>query len=92
MLTGRAAGPVPGMSFLDAWSGAGDGGAGYTWDNVNPFARQELGPDERIDFILTGWSRARGAGHVVRCEVCGNSPVDGVWPSDHFAVVADLLY
>jgi len=27
---------------------------------------------------------------VVRCELAFDRPVDGVWASDHFAVVADL--
>lgn len=34
----------------------------------------------------------RGAGHPVHSERIGDAPVDGVWASDHFGVVADLRY
>jgi endonuclease/exonuclease/phosphatase family metal-dependent hydrolase len=46
-------------------------------------------PDSRIDYILTGPHR-QGRGRVRSVELAGTAPVDGVWPSDHFAVVADL--
>jgi hypothetical protein len=29
---------------------------------------------------------------VVDCRVAGNEPVDGVWPSDHHAVLAEIRY
>ena len=34
----------------------------------------------------------RGAGHPVRCEVLGAPGLDGVDPSDHFAVMAEIRY
>ncbi len=92
MLTGLATCPVEGLVFHDAWRAAGGGGAGITWDNRNPNAATELEPDRRIDYILVGWPQARGAGHIVGCKVAGNEPVDGVWPSDHHAVLAELRY
>lgn len=91
MLTGRAAVPVPGLVFQDAWEMAGDGGPGYTWVNANPWARADLEPDRRIDYVFAGFPRRGGAGHVVACRVAG-APVDGLWPSDHLAVVAELRY
>ena len=48
--------------------------------------------DRRIDYILTGSPMAHAAGHVVDCRVVGNEPEDGVWPSDHHAVLAELRY
>lgn len=92
MMTGLAACPVEGVVFRDAWSVAGDGGQGYTWDNRNSFAAAELEPNRRIDYIFVGEPMARGAGHVVECRLAGNAPVEGLWPSDHFAVLADLRY
>lgn len=92
MITGRAAVPVDGTVFLDSWEVAGDGGQGATWSTTNPHAEAGLEPDRRIDYLFTGWPRRGGAGHVVNCEVAANQPIDGVWPSDHFAVVADLRY
>jgi endonuclease/exonuclease/phosphatase family metal-dependent hydrolase len=92
MLTGRAAGPVDGLVFHDAWDAAGDGGPGHTWSNANPYAVLDLEPDRRIDYVLVGWPKAGGAGHVTSCEVVGTSPVDGVVPSDHYGVLAELRY
>jgi endonuclease/exonuclease/phosphatase family metal-dependent hydrolase len=91
MLTGRAAVPVPRLVFIDAWDVAGDG-PGYTWCNENPFAARELEADRRIDYVLVGWRKARGAGHVVGARVAAIDAVDGVYPSDHYAVVAELRY
>lgn len=92
MLTGRAAGPVEGLVFHDAWEAAGDGGPGHTWSNANPYAVLDLEPDRRIDYVFVGWPKAGGAGHVTSCEVVGTQPVDGVVPSDHHGVLAELRY
>jgi endonuclease/exonuclease/phosphatase family metal-dependent hydrolase len=91
LLTGRSDPPVPGLVFHDAWAVAGTG-PGMTWDNRNPYAALELEPDRRIDYVLVGWPKAGGAGHVVSARLAGLDPVDGVVPSDHLAVVAELRY
>jgi hypothetical protein len=39
---------------------------------------------------MVTWPRRRGAGHVDDCRLAGTAAIDGVWPSDHYAVVADL--
>ncbi|HUF83095.1 MAG TPA: endonuclease/exonuclease/phosphatase family protein, partial [Acidimicrobiia bacterium] len=91
MLTGRAAVPVPRLVFVDAWDVAGDG-PGYTWSNDNAFAALDLEQNRRIDYVLVGWPKERGAGHVVAATVEGVDPVDGVHPSDHYAVMAELRY
>lgn len=96
LLTGRAATPVPKLVFHDAWEVAGQASdssaTGATWTNRNPYARLDLEPDRRIDYVLVGWPKAGGAGHVTRCTVEGLEPVDGVVPSDHLAVLAELRY
>lgn len=91
MLTGRTALPVPKLVFYDAWEVAGEG-PGLTWSNENPYAALDLEPARRIDYVLAGWPRAHGAGHVTACEVIGQKAVDGVVPSDHYGVVAELRY
>jgi endonuclease/exonuclease/phosphatase family metal-dependent hydrolase len=91
LLTGRAAVPVERLVFIDAWDVAGEG-PGFTWSNDNPFAARELEADRRIDYVLVGWRKARGAGHVVDARVAAMEPIDGVHPSDHYAVVAELRY
>jgi len=89
MLTGRAAVPVERLVFHDAWEVAGSG-PGTTWSNANPHAALDLEPDRRIDYVLVGWPKAGGRGHVAACEVVGTEPVAGVVPSDHYGVLATL--
>jgi endonuclease/exonuclease/phosphatase family metal-dependent hydrolase len=92
LLTGRSAPAAPGLACYDAWETAGTGGPGHTWARANPWAAPVLWPDRRIDHVFSVWPRRGGAGHPVRCEVAGTRPVDGVLPSDHYAVLADLRY
>jgi endonuclease/exonuclease/phosphatase family metal-dependent hydrolase len=89
MLTGLTAVPVPRLVFIDAWR-AGGTGPGMTWDNRNDFAATDHEPDRRIDYVFVGYPRDAGIGQVVHAELVGTAPVDDVWPSDHFGVVADL--
>lgn len=92
MLTGRMATPEPKLVFHDAWEVAGSGGDGFTWTNTNPYAALDLEPDRRIDYVFAGWPKDGGAGHVTSCRVVGADPVDGVVPSDHLGVLAELRY
>jgi endonuclease/exonuclease/phosphatase family metal-dependent hydrolase len=80
---------VPGLVLLDAWRYAGPGDPGFTWDHRNGYQADSVIPDSRIDYILAGLHR-QGRGKVRSAALAGNSPIGGVWPSDHFAVVADL--
>ena len=92
MLTGRIAAPVPGLSFYDAWEVAGPPIAGHTWSNDNPWATQLLWPNRRIDYIFSAAPRPGGAGHAVHTALLGTSPVNDVYPSDHYAVQSNLRY
>ncbi len=93
MLTGAAAVPVPGVMFRDAWLAAGHGTKpGYTCVHDNPFYAPLLDRERRIDYIMAGTPKLGGAGHVVDARVAGRVTVDGIWPSDHCAVVATLRY
>jgi endonuclease/exonuclease/phosphatase family metal-dependent hydrolase len=92
MLTGRTATPVPRVVFRDAWEAAGKEDPGYTWSNDNPFAASSLDLQRRIDHVMVGRPKLGGAGHVLAAQLAGDIPVDGVWGSDHLAVVAELRY
>jgi endonuclease/exonuclease/phosphatase family metal-dependent hydrolase len=96
MLTGRSDPPVAKLVFHDAWEMAGraseSSDTGATWSNANPYARLDLEPDRRIDYVFVGWPKVGGAGHVTSCTVEGLQPVDGIVPSDHLAVLAELRY
>lgn len=74
----------------DSWRVAGSGGDGTTWSNRNPYARLAQEPDRRIDYIFGGFPRADGTGKIERCRVVCDADDDGVWPSDHFGVYAEL--
>jgi endonuclease/exonuclease/phosphatase family metal-dependent hydrolase len=86
LLTAPAA---PGLVLLDAWRYADPGDPGFTWDRRNGYQAGSMIPDSRIDYVLVGLHR-HGRGKVRSAALAGAEPVDGVWPSDHFAVVADL--
>ncbi len=92
MLTGLTSCPVEGLAFHDAWIASCNEGSGATWDNANPYAAEVMEPNRRIDYILTGCPQTRGCGHVVSCEVVAKDPVNGVYPSDHYGVLAELRY
>jgi len=89
MMTGLTTVPVEKLVFIDAWRAAGTG-PGFTWDNRNPFAAADHEPDRRIDYILVGYPRDSGGGEIVTAELIGTAPVGGVFPSDHFGVVAEV--
>ncbi|NOX31842.1 MAG: endonuclease, partial [Actinobacteria bacterium] len=80
------------LVFKDAWELAGEGQLGMTWTKDNPYVDDELEPPRRIDYLFVGNPNTDSAGEVVGCRLHGTRPVDGVWPSDHFAVVADIRY
>jgi endonuclease/exonuclease/phosphatase family metal-dependent hydrolase len=79
-----------GTYFQDAWRLAGGGGPGYTWSNANPHAAEDGEADKRIDYVLSGFHGPALNGRPVECRVVGDAPVDGVWPSDHYGVLAVL--
>jgi endonuclease/exonuclease/phosphatase family metal-dependent hydrolase len=75
--------------LTDAWAVAG---AGHTWTVDNPVAAEEIdrllgdpSHRRRIDYVLTG-----PAARVRSVTLVGARPVDGVWLSDHFGVLADV--
>jgi endonuclease/exonuclease/phosphatase family metal-dependent hydrolase len=80
---------VPGLVLVDAWRYADPGDPGFTWDHRNGYQSYSVIPDSRIDYVLVGLPQ-HGRGKVRSAALAGAAPVDDVWPSDHFAVVADL--
>lgn len=89
--TGLRAVTVPGFAFVDAWTAAGNTDPGHTWSAANPLVpRLAIHPHRRLDYVMVSTPRRRGTGHVHRCGLAGTAAVDGVWASDHFAVVAEV--
>jgi endonuclease/exonuclease/phosphatase family metal-dependent hydrolase len=92
MMTGLTTLPVSKLVFLDAWRCAGDGGPGWTWSRENPFTALDPEPDRRLDYVFVGYPHGDGAGEVLTARVEGNEPVDGVPPSDHYGICAEMRY
>ncbi|MFI1094911.1 endonuclease/exonuclease/phosphatase family protein [Streptomyces sp. NPDC020917] len=86
----KTAPPVPGQVLMDAWEYADPTAPSATWDAANPFAGRAFEPNVRCDYIHVGPAGADGLGRVRAVRRAGDHPVEGVWPSDHAAVVADL--
>ena len=63
--------------------------AGTTWDNQNPFIQSHTVhfPDRRIDFLFL----KNSLWQLETCRVTCNQPTpEGLYPSDHFGVLATL--
>lgn len=78
---------VPGLVLVDAWRYADPGDPGHSWNRRNDHVGSNGVLDARIDYLLVGLPHG---GRLRSAWLAGTAPVDGVWPSDHFAVVADL--
>ena len=91
LLGGHKTAPVvPGQVLVDAWSYADPRTPGWTWDRRNPYVAATGEPSARIDYVLVGLPTASGAGRVRSVRLIGDQPVNGVWPSDHAGVLAEL--
>ncbi|MFE0172198.1 endonuclease/exonuclease/phosphatase family protein [Streptomyces sp. NPDC059002] len=97
-LTGRQSLSGRSTHFHDAWEVAG-AGPGHTWCAENPNAAEDIGrlvrqPGHcsRFDYIFIGSPHAHphAFAHVRDARLAFDKPVDGVWASDHYGVVADL--
>jgi endonuclease/exonuclease/phosphatase family metal-dependent hydrolase len=93
-LTGRQSLDGFGVRYDDAWELVHGASAGHTFDPANPIVRQGQMPSERgrrIDYVLTRSGPHGPLLEAAACRVVLDEPVDGVWPSDHFGVLADLV-
>jgi endonuclease/exonuclease/phosphatase family metal-dependent hydrolase len=90
LLEGHKTAPaVPGQVLVDAWRFADAGSPEATWDTRNPHAAPLGFPDSRIDYVFVGMP-VSGRGRVLGARRFGAAPVDGVWPSDHYGVLAHI--
>ena len=80
--------------FQDSWRVAGEG-PGYTQDwRGNALAAGMNINRKRIDYIFVGdpYQRRGGAGRVLSASLAFHEPLTGVCASDHFGVVADIVW
>ncbi|MEO8875265.1 MAG: endonuclease/exonuclease/phosphatase family protein [Polyangiaceae bacterium] len=76
--------------FADCFGIVGDGTPGYTYSRKNPYAAPLREPSRRIDFIYVRGPDEQGRGEPLDARVCFDEPVNGVFASDHFGVVANI--
>lgn len=86
----RTAPAVPGLVLLDAWRFADPALPGGTWDIADQDSVNFGHHPTRIDYLFVGLPGPGGRGTVRAAHRAADHRVDGVWPSDHAAVVADL--
>jgi endonuclease/exonuclease/phosphatase family metal-dependent hydrolase len=79
--------------FADCFASSGTGD-GTTFSRRNPYARAPVRePDRRIDYIFVKGPDRDGRGDPLAARVVFDEPSDdGVWPSDHFGVCAEIAY
>ena len=82
--------PVKRTVLRDSWQLVNPDDHGYTWSNENNFARKTLEPDRRIDYIFVGPPGKNGLGHPLGSILLGNKEKEGLYPSDHFGIMARL--
>ena len=81
------------VCYQDAWETLHPTDPGLTFTADNPLVRAgevATAVSRRIDYVLVRAGRHGPTLAVEGCRRVLDSPVDGVWASDHFGVVADL--
>jgi endonuclease/exonuclease/phosphatase family metal-dependent hydrolase len=91
--TGRQSLEGYSVAYLDAWEATHPADAGPTFSPANPLVRAGQMPLElgrRIDYIMIRSGIHGPTLAVADCQRVLDEPVNGVWASDHFGVIADL--
>jgi endonuclease/exonuclease/phosphatase family metal-dependent hydrolase len=90
-LTGRQSLEGTSVCYRDAWESAHPGEHGATFVGENPLLYDWDWPFKRLDYVFVRCGAHGGPTLEIKaCELMFDQPVDGVWGSDHFGVVADL--
>jgi endonuclease/exonuclease/phosphatase family metal-dependent hydrolase len=77
------------VHFADAW--LVNTTPGFTYDRRNDYALRSREPSRRIDYIYVRGPGKHLCGEPLTARLICDAPTDGVWPSDHFGVVADIV-
>lgn len=92
-LMGRQSLAGTSVCYLNAWDRLHPGKPGHTFTARSPLVAAEHRdwPSQRLDHILLRFGEGGGPSlDITGCEVVFDQPVNGVWPSDHFGLVADF--
>ena len=91
--TGRQSLDGTSVCYRDAWECVHPDEPGHTFGVLeNPLGVDWDWPFRRIDYIFVRCGEHGGPTlRITRCERILDQPINGVWASDHFGVVADLV-
>jgi endonuclease/exonuclease/phosphatase family metal-dependent hydrolase len=92
-LTGKQSLEGTSVRYEDAWAATHPEDPGHTFTPRNPLVRAGQMPLERgrrIDYVLVRSGPHGPLLDVADCRLIFTEPVDDVWASDHFGVLADL--
>jgi endonuclease/exonuclease/phosphatase family metal-dependent hydrolase len=92
-LTGRQSLAGSSVRYEDAWEAVHGDAPGHTFSPRNPLVRAGQMPLERgrrIDHVMVRSGPHGPLLDVADCRLVFDEPVDGVWVSDHFGVLAEL--
>jgi len=79
------------VCYRDAWASVHPEEPGHTFTPRNPLMTDWDWPFCRIDYIFVRCGEHGGPTLAISaCALAFNQPIDSVWASDHFGVVADL--
>ncbi len=76
--------------FADAFGWVGEGPSATFDRDRNPFAVAAREPPRRIDYVFVRGPNELGRGEPISARVVLDQVVDGVAPSDHFGVLAEI--
>ena len=84
--------PLGGKSvfFADCWAQTRPGEHGWTYDRANPYAYRSREPSRRIDYVLVRGPDRSLRGEPLSARLVLAEPRDGIWPSDHFGLLAEI--
>lgn len=90
-LTGRQSLAGRSVCYRDAWQSAHPGEPGDTYTTTNELMVEDW-PFRRIDYILVRCGTHGGPQlEIADCRLIFDTPRNGIWASDHFGVLADLV-
>ena len=81
------------VCYRDAWEHTHRDEPGHTFTPETPLVAEGTWPldqGRRIDYVLVRCAEHGPSLDITACARTFDQPVDGVWASDHFGVVADL--
>lgn len=79
-----------GVYFADCWHVCNPAEPGYTYARDNHYALRTREPSRRIDYIYVRGPDRQLRGEPLHCGIAFNRAKDGVFPSDHYGVYAEI--